>query len=228
MDRRLPGDEDGLAPNRHVDRGPLGLAIVTLIPFLLMAAWARLVPVGGWEVDLARELAVGQRPWDDLLRLLSGTADLWIWTLLMTVLVVGLLAVRRWMAAMLVGLTVFGDAVGFLFKLLVGRSRPEDAVVAHLLGESFAFPSGHVVRFTALSAVIFWLICPPSWRLPAAVAGGLVGGLLMGYSRVALGVHWPSDALGGILLGLAWFGLMAGLVARLAANQAATRTDAPG
>jgi len=210
-----------------VTRGPLGLAVVTLVPFLLMAAWARLSPVGPWEFELARELAVGQRPWDELLRLVSRVGDLWIWTMLMTVLVVGLLAVRRWMTAMLVGLTVFGDAVAFGFKLLVGRSRPEDAITAHLLGESFAFPSGHVVRFTALIAVLVWLVVPDRYRLPAAIAGGLAGGLLMGYSRVALGVHWPSDAIGGILLGLTWFGLMAWVVARLARNQQPTRSEPP-
>jgi len=211
-----------------VSRGLLGLALATFVPFLLMAAWARLVPVAGWELDISRDLALGPDSWGDAVRVLNRLGDLWIWTPVMAVLVVIMLALRRWMAAMLVGLTVLGDAVGFLFKLLVGRSRPEDAVLAHLLGESFAFPSGHVVRFTALMAVLLWVVCPPGWRLSAAILGGIAGGVVMGYSRVALGVHWPSDALGGALLGLAWFGLMAWLVGRLGANQASTRTDPPG
>jgi undecaprenyl-diphosphatase len=47
------------------------------------------------------------------------------------------------------------------------------------------------------------LIVPRRWRTPAAIVGG-VAVLLVSYSRIALGVHYLSDVIGGWLLGAAW------------------------
>jgi undecaprenyl-diphosphatase len=60
--------------------------------------------------------------------------------------------------------------------------------------------------------VVFWLLAPAGWRLRLAVIGGLIAGTVMGYARVSLGVHWPTDTLGGTLLGLGWFAVTAALV----------------
>ncbi|MDQ3937740.1 MAG: phosphatase PAP2 family protein, partial [Chloroflexota bacterium] len=96
--------------------------------------------------------------------------------------------------------------VGSGVKLVVERARPEGAFIEGILGdETFAFPSGHVVRATALAAVLAWVVTPHRLKLPLALVAGLGAGTLMGYARISLGVHWPSDVLGGLLLGLGWF-----------------------
>jgi membrane-associated phospholipid phosphatase len=189
-----------------VTRRPLALlAGALLVAFIALAAWARLTSVGKWDLELAASITTSAGPFLGIASLLDAGFALVPWSL-----AVALLAAFAWLrgrrdAAVLLILVIAADLVAAGVKLLVARGRPEAAFVEHLLGqESFAFPSGHVVRATALAAVVVWLVAPPAWRLPALVVAGIAAGLVMGWSRVALGVHWPSDVLGGLLLGLAW------------------------
>ena len=216
MDRGLFGDEDGLAPDRHVaaagapDRGERrGLAltaVASLVPFVALAVWARLAAPGPWEFDLLLAATAGEGPIGDVLRGLTALGNLAVWASLALVMtIVAVTADRAW-AGLLIALSVASDLVAFVVKSIVERGRPEGALVDVLFGsDSFAFPSGHVVRATALVAVVTWLVTPHAWRLPTALAAGVVAGVVMGYSRVALAAHWPTDALGGLLLGLCWF-----------------------
>lgn len=95
-----------------------------------------------------------------------------------------------------------GSAVSlaFLMKLLLHRSRPElwpQMVVEH----SSSFPSGHSTVAAALATFTVLMLWRSRWRWPAWILGGGYA-LLMGYSRLVLGVHYPSDVLAGWLIGL--------------------------
>ncbi|TKV58702.1 phosphatase PAP2 family protein [Nakamurella flava] len=127
----------------------------------------------------------------------------------MTALAVGvgvlLLVKRHWGQAILVAVAAGGGGLLVrLGKATVGRQRPP--VVDHAieaLGESF--PSGHALGVAATLGVLVyigWLHYPR--RLPLFVtAAGLVV-LVVGLSRVYLGVHWSTDVLAGWLIGIAW------------------------
>ena len=88
-------------------------------------------------------------------------------------------------------------------KLVVDRARPVfDEPVATALGASF--PSGH-----ALGSAVFWtttaVVAMPYVRRPRLLlAGAVVVAVLVSASRVLLGVHYLSDVVGGLLLGLGW------------------------
>lgn len=101
-----------------------------------------------------------------------------------------------------------GGLVDAVLKAVVGRARPSFAdPVAHAPGPSF--PSGHSFTSALGAGVLVLLVLPvlsPRGRIVAWVVGASVP-LLVGYSRLALGVHWASDVLGGWLLGV---GLLAG------------------
>jgi undecaprenyl-diphosphatase len=105
-------------------------------------------------------------------------------------------------------------ALGLLLVILVGRglsevqkywiARARPTLEPHLVVvKTSSFPSGH-----ATSSMIFYLtialaLAPRDWRREAAT-GAIALSLLVGASRVMLGVHWPSDVIGGWSFGLLW------------------------
>ena len=82
-------------------------------------------------------------------------------------------------------------------KLLFARQRP--AMVPHLDAvTSLSYPSGHASHNLALWMMIALLLAPGRrWAIP----GAIMIALMIGLSRIVLGVHWPTDVLGGLMLG---------------------------
>lgn len=109
------------------------------------------------------------------------------------------------LALFLVVTTLSGGLLDTVVKRVVNRPRPLlVAPVATAHGRSF--PSGHamssVIAYGAL-LLVFLPVVARRWR-PAAVAGAAVLVVAIGFSRLALGVHYLSDVLGGYVLGMAW------------------------
>lgn len=103
-------------------------------------------------------------------------------------------------------MVAFGGAVGInaLLKLIFHRSRPELAFV-HL--DTYSFPSGHAAVATATFATAAFLACRHyrARRTRALlVLAAVLGVVVVGFSRLYLGVHYLSDVLAGISFGLGW------------------------
>jgi len=110
---------------------------------------------------------------------------------------------HRHLPWVLIAVTLIGRGLSELQKYWIARARPD--IEPHLVVvKTSSFPSGH-----ATSSMIFYLTMAlaltagkPWHRL--AVAGAVVLSLLIGTSRVMLGVHWPSDVVGGWAFGMLW------------------------
>ena len=93
-------------------------------------------------------------------------------------------------------------------KSLFGRDRPLPVDGASLV-DGFSFPSGHssgaVVAYGMLAYLGLRLLAP-RWHLPALAAAGVLA-VLVGLSRLVLGVHFASDVIAGFASGTAWLAL---------------------
>jgi len=111
--------------------------------------------------------------------------------------------------AMFAGIAIAGSLLlNLAAKHYFGRVRP--AFWLSLAPEtSFSFPSGHAMGAMTLAGVLALLAWPTRWRWPVACVAMLFA-LMVGVSRVYLGVHFPSDILAGWAAALAWtFGVYA-------------------
>ena len=134
---------------------------------------------------------------------------------------------RRWLLAGWLVVTVGGGALlGTAVKVSVERIRPGSAGVL-TSAQGFSFPSGHArgatIAYVAVFLVVAWQVFRPGRRsrvASAAAVTAVVGAV--GLSRVFLGAHWPSDVLGGWLLGSAWVMAATAVLLRM------TRSDRPG
>jgi undecaprenyl-diphosphatase len=160
----------------------------------LMLAVSRARPI--WATWLMRALSVAG----------SGAVEI----PLALVLSLRLLLLRRrqesigFASAVLSGWAMYG-----LAKLVVGRARPH--VIPRLMRGAgwYSFPSGH----STLAPLVFglgaliWSAPWPRRRRVVLLAAAAVLSLLVGFSRVYLGLHWPTDVAGGLALGMGWAAL---------------------
>jgi undecaprenyl-diphosphatase len=103
-------------------------------------------------------------------------------------------------------------------KLLAGRPRP-DLELPALVPGSFSFPSGHSANSMAAFVAIALIAVPQRWR-GAALAAAIPISIIVGLTRIVLGVHWPSDVIGGWAWGLLVVGIGMALARRSGAIEA--------
>lgn len=116
-----------------------------------------------------------------------------------------LLARRRAMAAIWYFTTIASGRLAVeIIKLFCLRDRPPLSGQLDLVA-SWSFPSAHSAN-TMLTLLALALLLP---RRRLAVFLAILTAVAMGWSRIALGVHWPGDVLGGLGFGMFWVGIAA-------------------
>lgn len=148
---------------------------------------------------------------------------------LMAVLVAVYLAWRRhWHALFALLFAVFGGMLlNLLMKSLFARARPlfDDPL---LILHTFSFPSGHAMASTVFYGMCVALVFASqhTWRWQLlALCVAMVMVLAVAFSRVYLGVHYPSDVLAAIFQGLAWLALSLVVVGVVQRRSARIRPD---
>ncbi len=173
----------------------------------LAALWLAMLNFGGGPLDhqIYEALYAGNRPVvvafaraltalgePTVLISASVACALWLWY-----------AGHRHLPFALIAITSIGRGLSEIQKYWIARVRPD--LEPHLVVvKTSSFPSGH-----ATSSMIFYLTLALAltagtrWNR-AAAAGAVLLSLLVGLSRVMLGVHWPSDVIGGWAFGMLW------------------------
>jgi membrane-associated phospholipid phosphatase len=207
------------APVRHfAERSVLGLAAVTAVG--LTFGTLLLLVRFHWQplLDLDRSVADGLNRWtsgsDTIVAVLEQIASFGgrgFMIPLVALLVVVLLIRRRPRPALYLVVTGAGALImDPSLKALIGRLRPVVEVpVATAPGNSF--PSGHALGSMVVYGMIVLVFLPAMrrrWRPWFAGLAALIV-VAVGFTRVALGVHFLSDVLGGWLLGVAWISVTA-------------------
>lgn len=192
---------------------PLSIGLVAVLLSLVFLKLGGEVVEGdthGFDTRLLHGVQAlrAEHPWlAESMRDLSGLGSTIALTLF-TVATVGYLAlVRARTTAALVAISVgMGSVFVILLKHAFGRLRP-DTAFSEVVVSGLSFPSGH----TSMSAIVFLtlgaLIASTRSRLRERtyiLAAASLLTLLVGVSRVALGVHWATDMLGGWAFGAAW------------------------
>ena len=140
------------------------------------------------------------------------------------IVVVGVAALFLWhtehkhSARLLLASTVGGILLNNALKLLFRRERPS-LFEWGTTAASSSFPSGHAMSATVVYGTVAYLVArlqKHRWSRALTLIGAFVLILLICFTRLYLGVHYPSDVVGGIVVGLAWAGFcMATLEATL-------------
>ncbi|HMN30850.1 MAG TPA: phosphatase PAP2 family protein [Caldilineaceae bacterium] len=126
--------------------------------------------------------------------LITAICVIWLW--------------RQRLPAASVALVVCMVGAGLLniwLKLLFARPRPS-IFPPVIIDTSYSFPSGHTMGAVALYGFLAYLLWQHKRRVWAVVA--LLFALLIAFSRIYLGVHYPSDILGALAISVLWLAMV--------------------
>lgn len=193
-------------------RFEVGLLIVIGLAGLL--TWlARTIAYFPLDVELTRDLQAIQNPWlEAFLRAVAWIGFPPQSNIIFGTMILAIFLVRLRLEAAMTLFAAAGSAgLWFMLAPLVDRPRPSPEMVRVALElPTGGFPSGHVLNLTAIFGFLIYLtiilLSDVRWRalLVALLAVPIT---TVGVARVYDGAHWPSDVLGGYLIGGIWLGL---------------------
>lgn len=127
------------------------------------------------------------------------------------------LVIRNLKRALEIGVIGLGGfAVNYFMKLSFHRVRPPHPLIEPL--SNFSFPSGHATSGFIFYGLLVYLIWKTGMHRPYKYLAGLVlifFALLIGFSRVYLRMHYPTDVVAGFCTGVAWLSLSIALMEQL-------------
>jgi undecaprenyl-diphosphatase len=206
MDAPLPAELTTESHKRHrLSRRTQALWIALPILMTALLGLVRLSVGNDWSIDRALTLWVqsfGSPALDSIMLTVTHLADPPFVLLAMIVLVVMLVALKRPRDALFVFVGM-GTAIALsqIVKLGFGLARPVYRIPL-VTETTFSYTSGHASASMALVIALIVLTWRTRWQWPVLIAG-VIYVLVIAFSRVYLGAHFPSDVWGGWLLTIA-------------------------
>lgn len=157
-----------------------------------------------WDISILNAVHAAAHPQLDIFA--TTVTDLGIaWGVVPVTAVIGLvfLRYRRWRSLTYLLIALLGSPlINRTGKFLFHRVRPHVWEPASPL-TSFAFPSGHAMSSMTLVAALIVLTWGSRWFWPTFVVGSVYA-ITIGWTRLYLGAHYPSDVLAGWMISIAW------------------------
>ena len=207
--------EPHLLDRRQALAGALVCAvIVAVLGFLVTRPWEPLVSLDRRVDDALHPWAIDNRWAVDVSLWLKTAGEFRACTVVVIITTVLLLVFRRWWVALtVVLLSTLAPLITDRLKDVYARERPSWPVGLSV-ESTYSYPSGHatagIAVYAACGVALGSLLRNES--LGALVAFvGIAFGVAIGLSRLVLGVHWPSDVVGGWCVALAVAGVLASL-----------------
>jgi diacylglycerol kinase family enzyme/membrane-associated phospholipid phosphatase len=185
----------------------LGVPAVVLAVTTVMVAteWGPLMNLDDTIVDAAHDLVSGHDNWISVLDWIAK----WLAPIPLRLVVVVAAGVMLWrrhvrFALWMLLVTVAEWLIAPYAKLIFDRPRPtwDDPIT---VAEGWSYPSGHAAGagyFAAVAIVTTMALLPRGWLRRTLTAVWIALGAVIGLDRVLLGVHYPSDVVGGWALGV--------------------------
>lgn len=199
-------------------REPYLLSIVVLVPIILI--WILFIDKKHyWDDQLLEQTSQlinpELTPWIKFITALGNHAFL---IPAFSILIIGLLLLKQKKEALqtlLIALSSLG--LMSLFKNLFQRDRPDHPLVDGIT--NYSFPSGHAMMSVAFYGLLIWL-AGMHLRQQKTIRNLIISFLvvvilLIGFSRIYLRVHYPSDVIAGYCFGIGWLWLSLRITARL-------------
>ena len=157
-----------------------------------------------WDIPVLQVIHTTAQPVLDAIALTVTPLGV-IWGVFPVLFVIGcvLLSQRSWRSLLYLIITPLGSALlNYLIKLYFHRARPQlwDILTPDT---SYAFPSGHAMSSMTLIVVLAVLAWQTQWRWLVLI-GGIFFAFIIGWTRLYLGMHYPSDILAGWMVAIAW------------------------
>lgn len=186
----------------------IGSILLGCLGFTLLASGVTAGSTSNFDTTIADAIHSLHQPWlDTFFTLFTSLGNLEVMLPLSLGILALLLIKKQYRNAAVLTFGVGGAALlNVLLKNLFDRDRP-DLWVSLVHETSYSFPSGHAMASCALALCIIAFVWKTKWRTVVLVCG-ISFMALIGISRVYVGVHYPTDVLGGWILGGTWVALV--------------------
>jgi len=182
------------------------LFVGILLPLVLFGVLADEIHEGesfSWDTSVLQFIRLHATPFWDWIFITAERTGGVITVPFLIAVILGLRFLKRAENSTYFAFAVVGAYVlNVLSKIFFQRERPS-LWTSPLPESNYSFPSGHAMVSMAVAAAFIELAWSTKWRWPV-VALGIGNTLAIGFSRLYLGVHYPSDVLAGWSAGLIW------------------------
>jgi undecaprenyl-diphosphatase len=183
----------------------LGIYLSLQVFFILLWAVQHNQGALDWELPILLSIhAQTGEKLDMLAKTITNLGSFWTTTPIIIGMALSFLFAKQW-KFLIYTIVIFLGAINISYtgKIIIHRARPRLWELFYQIGSDYSFPSGHAMSSMSFALVSIVLTWNTSWRWFVVVLSSFFV-ISIGWTRLYLGVHYPSDILGGWTIASTW------------------------